>query len=135
MTQQKTPDILSIFYDGNCPLCLAEIHVLKNNNHQQLLKFVNLHDEETMDKTINCELALQVIHAKLSNGQVVIGSKVFEAAYQRSDLAVMKALFSFKPFQSLYSIFYITFARFRHQVSKLIGPTLLTLAKKKYPDA
>lgn len=135
MTQQKTPDILSIFYDGNCPLCLAEIHVLKNNNHQQLLKFVNLHDEETMDKTINCELALQVIHAKLSNGQVVTGSKVFEAAYQRSDLAVMKALFSFKPFQSLYSIFYITFARFRHQVSKLIGPTLLTLAKKKYPDA
>jgi len=135
MTKQNPPETLSILYDGNCPLCLAEIHILKNNNRRQLLKFINLHDENIMDKAINCQLALEVIHAKLSNGQVITGSRVFEEAYQRADLIIMRRLFSFKSFQLFYGIFYITFARFRHQISKLIGPTMLKLVKRKYPNS
>ncbi len=133
--QTNKLETLSIFYDGNCPLCLAEVHVLKNNNQQQLLTFINLHDENTMDPSINCERAMQVIHARLSSGEIIKGPKVFEEAYKRSDLVVMKYLFSFNLFQQCYGLFYMTFARFRHQISKLIGPTLLKLAKYKYPTS
>ncbi len=133
--QQNNSETLTIFFDGHCPLCLAEIHILENNNHQKLLKFVNLHNENNMDKDINCELALKVIHAKLSNGEVVKGPKVFEEAYKRSDLTLMKTLFSWKLFRMFYGAFYITFARFRHQISKLIGPAMLKFAKNKYPES
>lgn len=126
---------LSIYYDGNCPLCLAEIHILKNNNQQQLLKFVNVNDKYAVDQSINCELALQVIHAQLSSGEIIKGPKVFEEAYKRSDLTTMKWLFSFKLFQQFYAAFYLAFAKFRHHISKCIGPTMLKLAKKIYPEA
>ncbi len=133
--EQTQLESLSIFYDGNCPLCLAEIHVLKNNNHQQLLTFVNVHDENAVDQTINCDLALEVIHAQLAGGKVIKGPKVFEEAYKRSDLTLMKWLFSFKLFQKFYAVFYPFFAKFRHQISKLIGPIMLKLAKHKYPES
>jgi hypothetical protein len=59
---------------------------------------------------------------------------VFEEAYKRSDVKVMKFLFSLKPFKVLYGIFYIRFASYRHQISRVIGPTMLRLAKNKYPE-
>ena len=126
---------LSIFYDGNCPLCLAEIHVLQNNNRRQLLKFINVQEGVGVEEGINCELALKVIHAKLANGQVIKGPVVFAEAYKRSDLTAMKWLFSFTLFQQFYALFYRFFAKFRHQISKTIGPTMLKLARYKYPNA
>jgi predicted DCC family thiol-disulfide oxidoreductase YuxK len=127
-------DLLTIYFDGHCPLCMAEIHVLKNNNSQQRLHFIDIHDESMVDDAVNCEMALKVIHAKLSDGTIIRGPKVFEAAYQRADLKVMKYLFSLTLFQKGYGKFYAVFARFRHQISSLIGPTLLSIAKTLYPD-
>jgi predicted DCC family thiol-disulfide oxidoreductase YuxK len=125
---------LSIFYDGNCPLCLAEIHVLKNNNQQQLLQFIDIHDAEAVDLVVDCDLALEVIHAQLASGKVIKGPSVFEEAYKRSDLTVIKWLFSFRLFQQFHAVFYPFFAKFRHQISKLIGPTMLKIAKRKFPE-
>lgn len=133
MTSVKL-DTLTVYFDGNCPLCLAEIHVLKNNNRQQLLQFIDLNNPDDVDQAINCSLAMQTIHAQLGNGAIIKGPAVFEEAYKRSDLKVMKVLFSFKLFQVCYGLFYIVFARFRHTISKLIGPRLLTLAQTKYPN-
>jgi len=127
-------DQLTIYFDGHCPLCLAEIHVLKNNNSQLRLKFIDVHDESMVNEAINCELALKVIHAKLDDGTIIRGPKVFEAAYQRADLVVMKYLFSIRLFQKAYGLFYMVFARVRHQISSLIGPAILKLAKSLYPD-
>ncbi len=133
--EKRQLETLSIFYDGKCPLCLAEIHVLKNNNRQQLLTFIDVHDNNALGETVSCDLALKVIHAQLASGKVIKGPKVFEEAYKRSDLKIMKWLFSFKLFQGLYAVFYPLFAKFRHQISKLIGPIMLKLAKSKYPES
>ncbi len=76
--QKNAPDILTIYFDGNCPLCIAEMHVLKSNNQQQLLNFVNLNDQITIDTEINCQLAFKVIHARLGSGELLKGLRVFE---------------------------------------------------------
>lgn len=125
---------LSIFYDGSCPLCLAEIHVLQNNNRRQLLKFIDVYDKDAIDEVINCEQALKVIHAQLESGKVIKGPMVFAEAYKRSDVRVLKWLFSCSLFQQFYAVFYQIFAKFRHQISKLIGPVMLKLAQFKYPN-
>lgn len=125
---------LTIYYDGQCPLCLAEIHFLQHHNHQNLLNFVNLHELEPLDCPINCELALKTIHAQLDGQGIITGPTVFFEAYKRTDLTVINYMFSFWVCRMIYAKFYTIFAQYRHQISRAIGPKLLKLSKRKYPD-
>ena len=126
---------LTIYYDASCPLCLAEIHLLKNHNKRGLLEFVSLQDLRPSDCDINCELAMQTIHARLGDSQMIKGHEVFFEAYKRTHLSFINYIFSFAIVRYVYAKFYLNFAKYRHQISKVIGPTLLSLAQKKYPDA
>lgn len=125
---------LTIFYDGDCPLCLAEIHFLKQHNPRGLLEFESLQQLDVANCDINCELALKTIHAKLGDHQIVVGPEVFYEAYRRTDLRWVNYLFSFKWFRYIYGKFYILFAKYRHQISKWIGPSMLFLVQKGCPS-
>jgi len=81
--QNPRTNILTIYYDGQCPLCLAEIHYLKHHNPHQLLAFASLQSLNQADCDINCELAMQTIHARLGN-TIITGPQVFFEAYQRT---------------------------------------------------
>ena len=121
---------LTIYYDGDCPLCLAEIHFLQHHNHRDLLSFVNLH---AMDSTaeVNCELAMKNIHGRIGD-DLIVGPRVFDEAYKRTDLKLINFLFSLASFRFIYAKFYVLFAKYRHQISSLIGPCLLRWAKSRY---
>lgn len=123
---------LTIYYDGQCPLCLAEIHFLKHHNQKGLLDFVDLQQLDTSTGDINCELAYKTIHARLGDKQLINGPEVFFEAYKRTDLRFINYLFSFAVIRFLYAKFYIFFARYRHQISRFIGPCLLNLVQRKY---
>ena len=125
---------LTIFYDGDCPLCLAEIHFLKQHNQRGLLLFKSLQQLDSANTDINCELALKTIHAKLGANEIISGPEVFYEAYKRTDLRLVNHLFSIKLIRFIYAKFYGLFAKYRHQISKLIGSHILRLVKKKYPD-
>jgi hypothetical protein len=64
---------LTIYYDGKCPLCLAEIHFLKHHNQKKLLDFVSLQALDSTDHKINCELAFKTIHARLGEKKIITG--------------------------------------------------------------
>ena len=132
-TLQSITTKLTIFYDGNCPLCLAEIHFLKQHNQRDLLIFKSLQQLDFADSDIQCELALKSIHAKLGDHELIIGPEVFYEAYKRTDLRFVNWLFSLKFFRFIYARLYLIFAKYRHQISKLIGPCMLYLVHKKYP--
>jgi predicted DCC family thiol-disulfide oxidoreductase YuxK len=38
--------MLTIFYDGNCPLCAKEMQHLKKKDHDNLINLVDLHQDE-----------------------------------------------------------------------------------------
>lgn len=124
---------LTIYYDGQCPLCLAEIHFLKHHNHKKLLNFVSLQALKPFEQEINCELAMKTIHARLDDKQMIVGPEVFFEAYKRTDLKMMNYFFSFSLIRFIYTKFYTFFAKYRHQISKVIGPLMLRLVQKKYP--
>ncbi|OZA04932.1 MAG: hypothetical protein B7X95_08385 [Methylophilaceae bacterium 17-44-8] len=126
---------LTIYYDGQCPLCLAEIHFLKHHNQKKLLDFVSLQALDSTDHQINCELAFKTIHARLGEKKMITGPDVFFEAYKRTDLKVINLLFSFRLFRFFYAKFYLIFAKYRHNISKIIGPSLLNFVQRKYPDA
>jgi len=125
---------LTIYYDGQCPLCLAEIHFLKHHNDKNLLDFVSIQELGSSTVDVNCELALKTIHARLGDNLIVVGPDVFFEAYRRTNLRVINYLFSFYVFRFVYANFYKIFAKYRHQISRLIGPLLLNKVQKKYPD-
>jgi predicted DCC family thiol-disulfide oxidoreductase YuxK len=125
---------LTIYYDGHCPLCLAEIHVLKHHNQKKLLHFVSLQEIDPNVDDINCELALKIIHARVGDGEIIVGPDVFFEAYKRSDLRIINYVFSFAFFRLVYAKFYLFFAKHRQRISRMIGHPMLTFVKKKYPD-
>lgn len=126
---------LVIYYDGECPLCLAEIHLLKHHNQKKLLDFVSLQEMSSSTNDINCELAFKTIHARLGDKKIIVGPEVFFEAYKRSDLILINYLFSFKLFRFFYAKFYPAFAKYRHNISAVLGPFMLNMVKRKYPDA
>ena len=126
---------LTIYYDGECPLCLAEIHFLQHHNHKKLLDFVSLQQLDPATGDVNCELAMQTIHARLGDKQMIVGPEVFFEAYKRTNLSMINFLFSFSFIRFLYAKFYTIFAKYRHQISRAIGPWLLNLVQKKYSGA
>ena len=125
---------LTLFYDGDCPLCLAEIHFLKQHNQRGLLLFKSLQQLDAANADINCDLAFRTIHAKLGANEIIIGPEVFYEAYKRTDLRLVNYLFSIKLIRFIYAKFYVLFAKYRHQISKLIGLYLLRLVQRKYPS-
>ena len=125
---------LTLFYDGDCPLCLAEIHFLKQHHQRGLLLFKSLQQLDAANADINCDLAFRTIHAKLGANEIIIGPEVFYEAYKRTDLRLVNYLFSIKLIRFIYAKFYVLFAKYRHQISKLIGLYLLRLVQRKYPS-
>ena len=123
---------LTIYYDGECPLCLAEIHFLKSRNKDRLIEFVDVaaaqYDEATHQ--LSCQLALAAMHGRLADGTLLKGIPVFTEAYRRSDLPMLAWIFSRTWLEPFLSAMYYVFAKYRHSISRTIGPMMLRLSKR-----
>jgi hypothetical protein len=75
---------------------------------------------------------MQTIHARLGN-TIITGPQVFFEAYKRTNLTILPFLFSFRLICDCYAKFYVVFAKYRHAISKYIGPALLRIVYWKYP--
>jgi predicted DCC family thiol-disulfide oxidoreductase YuxK len=119
---------LTIYYDGECPLCLAEIHFLKSRNKLGLLDFVDVAAPQFDEAThqISCKLALATMQGRLG--------PVFAEAYKRTNLPTLAWLFSRPWLAPILNASYHVFAKYRHSISKTIGPLMLRLSKRFAPE-
>jgi predicted DCC family thiol-disulfide oxidoreductase YuxK len=123
---------LTIFYDGECPLCLAEIHFLKSRNARGLLEFVDVsvpHFDEASHQ-MSCKLALATMQGRLADGTHLEGIPVFAEAYKRANLPTLAWTFSRPWLAPILNAGYYIFAKYRHGISKTIGPMMLRLSKR-----
>ena len=122
---------LTLFYDAACPLCQAEILFLSRRNQAGLLDFVDINSER-FDSTkigISCDQALAAMYGQYGNGELIQGVTVFSEAYRRADLLFLAWIFSRKSLQTILQVAYRFFAKNRHAISRLLGPTALYLVK------
>ena len=126
-----TPE-LTLYYDGQCPLCEAEIHFLKSRNGEGKLDFVDVAEAhfDGLAHDISCEAAMAEIHGRLANGQVLVGVPVFAQAYQLARLPVLAWVLSRPWLQPVLGPAYVLFAKHRHTLSKRFGPALLRFSKR-----
>ena len=122
---------LTLFYDGACPLCQAEILFLSRRNQAGLLDFVDINSErfDAAKIGISCDQALAAMYGQYHNGALIQGVTVFSEAYRRADLPFLAWIFSRKPLQAILQVAYRFFAKNRHAISRLLGPTALYLVR------
>ena len=122
---------LTLFYDGSCPLCQAEILFLSRRNQAGLLDFVDVHSAQFDSESIgiSCAQALAAMYAQYDNGTLIQGAAVFPEAYRRANLPFLAWMFSRKSLQPALQVGYRFFAKHRHAISSLFGPTALYLVR------
>ena len=124
---------LTLYYDGTCPLCQAEILFLSGRNQANLLGFVDINSEafDPEKVGVSCEAALAAMYGQFASGKLIQGVSVFSEAYRRANLPRMAWLFSRKSLQPLFKLGYLFFAKNRQAISGLLGPTALRLVRAK----
>jgi predicted DCC family thiol-disulfide oxidoreductase YuxK len=123
----------TLFYDGACPLCQAEIIFLSGRNQANLLDFVDINSErfDSQKLGISCEAALAAMYGQFASGKLIQGVSVFPEAYRSANLRRLAWFFSRKPLQPFLKLAYLFFAKNRHAISSLLGPAALRLVKSK----
>lgn len=125
---------LVMYHDGACPLCQAEVLFLKNRRRFGELTFVDVSDPDFDPASLGAsrEHALEVLHGRVGNAAPIKGVDVFVEAYRRTDLSLLSWLLSRKWLRPILNAGYRIFAANRHVISRLLGPTLLALMKRRY---
>lgn len=120
---------LTMFYDGLCPLCQAEILFLSGRNQAGLLSFVDVNSNRySADEIgVSCQQALDSMYAQYDDGELINGVDVFSAAYERANLPKLAWLFSRPSLRPALTWAYRFFAKNRHAISGLFGPSALWL--------
>ncbi len=124
---------LTLFYDGACPLCQAEILFLSGRNHANLLEFIDINSEkyDPLKVGVSCEQALAAMYGQYADGTLINGPAVFPEAYRRANLPTLAWLFSRETVQPALQMGYQFFAKNRHAISKVLGPGALWLVKSR----
>ena len=124
---------LTLFYDGACPLCQAEILFLSGRNQADLLGFVDINSTayDPLKVGVSCKEALAAMYGQYADGTLIHGVTVFPEAYRRADLPTLAWIFSRKSMQPILKIGYRFFANNRHAISRVFGPGALWLVKTK----
>ena len=122
---------LTLFYDGTCPLCQAEILFLARRSQVEQLDFVDIHSTHFDPERIgvSCDEALAAMYGQFADGTLIQGVCVFPEAYRRARLPYLAWIFSRKSLQPILQVAYRFFAKNRHAISKLFGPAALGLVK------
>jgi predicted DCC family thiol-disulfide oxidoreductase YuxK len=124
---------LTLFYDGACPLCQAEILFLSGRNQAGLLNFVDINSKayDPLKVGVSCEEALAAMYGQYADGTLINGVTVFPEAYRRAELPTLAWIFSRKSMQPILKIGYRFFAKNRHAISRVLGPGALWLVKTR----
>jgi predicted DCC family thiol-disulfide oxidoreductase YuxK len=124
---------LTMFYDGLCPLCQAEIQFLSGRNQAGLLSFVDINSDQYSPERIgvSCNQALASMYAQYDDGELIQGVEVFSAAYRRANLPKLAWIFSRPTLKPFWNVGYRFFAKHRHAISAWLGPLAIRLVNTK----
>jgi len=128
---------LTLFYDGKCPLCKAEIQFLSERNQAGLLGFVDINSDQYLPEKVGLSVdeALASMSAQYEDGKTIIGVEVFSEAYIRANLPSLAWFFSRPTLMPFWQAFYRFFAKNRHAISAVLGPPALHLVGLYAPKA
>jgi predicted DCC family thiol-disulfide oxidoreductase YuxK len=78
----KNPE-LTVYYDGACPLCTAEIGHYETRDGADAICFVNIAEENARTgDDLDCEAALKRFHVRKPDGTLLSGAAAFAEIWE-----------------------------------------------------
>ena len=117
---------VTLFYDGDCPLCLREVEHLSRKNRKGLLRLVNIRDKGFAENypEFDLEELDRLLHARLADGRIVKGVDATLAAWEAVGMGCLIAPLRWPGVACIADWGYELFARNRHELSRRLGPVL-----------
>lgn len=119
--------MLTIFYDGNCPLCVAEMNHLKQYDKDKLITLINIHNEDFTQLYPNIDFtnAMKILHGTYQ-GRLLLGLEVTHRAWTIAGKGFWVAPLNWPVIKPLSHLVYLCLAKYRHPVASFFA-TLLGL--------
>lgn len=116
--------MLNIFYDGNCPLCAAEMSHLKKFDTDNLITLIDIHqpDFEALYPNVQFSDAMKILHGHY-NGQVLLGLEVTHRAWTLVGKGFWVAPLNWPVIKTVSHWVYLGLAKYRHQISSFLAKT------------
>lgn len=78
------PAVLTLYYDGGCPVCTHEIGFYQRCRGAERIQWVNLAacDDGELGSDLNREAAYARLHARRPDGTLLSGARAFAALWQ-----------------------------------------------------
>ncbi len=124
---------LTIYFDGSCPLCSAEVRNLQLRDHQGRLSFVDCSPANFVSPLAGAdrEALMQVIHGVGAQGQVLRAVDVFEAAYRAVGLPWVSRLLTHPILRPIADHAYPWIVRNRHRLPRAVISVLFERAARR----
>lgn len=109
---------LTIFYDGNCPLCSLEMQKLKGYDNDNKIALVNLHQENFHSDypEIDFNKAMKILHGQYK-GKILLGLDVTHRAWTLVGRGLLVAPLQFPIIKQLAHTGYLFLAKYRRPIS------------------
>ncbi|MEW6991846.1 thiol-disulfide oxidoreductase DCC family protein [Colwelliaceae bacterium 6441] len=123
--------MLTIFYDGNCPLCTTEMTYLKRHDKNNLINLINLHQPDFASSfpEIAFNEAMQILHGRYQ-GKLLLGLEVTHRAWTLVGKGFWVAPLNWSVIKTLSHWGYLGMAKYRHQISFILNKAFHLSATK-----
>jgi len=114
--------MLTIFYDGNCPMCATEMNHLKKHDKDNVIQLVDIHQEgfQAIYPSIKFVEAMKILHGTY-NGELLLGLGVTHRAWTLVGKGFWVAPLNWPLLKTVSHWVYLGLAKYRHQISTLLA--------------
>ncbi|CAM8920564.1 unnamed protein product [Rhodiola kirilowii] len=99
---------IKMLYDGDCPLCMREVNMLKERNKGYgAIKFVDISSDDYSpeeNQGLEYETVMGKIHAIMSDGTIVTNVEAFRKLYEAVGLGWVYAITKYEPATQIVSM-------------------------------
>ena len=115
---------LTVFYDASCPLCVSEMHSLRELDKAGRIELVDCSAREFSDEGLRAQgitraSLMERIHARDAYGRWLVGMDAFEAVYRAAGLEAAARLWANPRWRPTFERLYPWIARNRQLLSRL----------------
>lgn len=114
-------NILTIFYDGHCPLCTLEMQKLKRHDSKNLIVLEDLHQENftMLFPEIDNDKAMKILHGQYQ-GKTLLALDVTHRAWTLVGRGAFVVPLKLPIIKQLAHAGYLLLAKYRHPISNCL---------------